>query len=518
MTRTLQWAGLVLAGVLLLLWPAIYNGYPLAYSDTGGYLEGGFSLKPLPDRSMAYGLFMRVTSLGVSLWGVVAAQAVLLVYLITRTAQAFVAGIRPLGVLRIIAGVALLTPASWYASLLLMDVFTPILLLSAALFVFGRHPNWERGLLAALAVASVATHTANPVLSLLPLGVSSAVLWWRGRTIPEFKEWGRRLVIMAVLTVCAMAGMMSVNRVAFGRFALNPSSHMFMMARLSETPLLKAYLERTCDQEHWAVCKARPELPYESAQYFLWNPAATVASIDWQQATPEYDRIIRDILTEPSGLRFFTWDCLTRGARLLVSLRLTAFDPELAASAATLSIQRLFPHEAPAYLAARQFNDALGIRAGLEWIQLVCFLAATGWLVRSLARGLGRAGLQMVVFLCAGVIVNAFVMAGLSAVDGRYQARVAWLIVLLALVVHRVPDGRHGRSTSANTVRGDRGAALEALSRSIVGRRVRRLNSRCDRNRVGSRLSRGRHVDQAVLHKRRRLAKMRGLLPRVRDA
>jgi hypothetical protein len=61
-----------IATTCLLLFDALYNGYPLIYSDTGTYLSSGFLLETPFDRPITYGIFMRISSLnGVSLWGVV---------------------------------------------------------------------------------------------------------------------------------------------------------------------------------------------------------------------------------------------------------------------------------------------------------------------------------------------------------------------------------------------------------------------------------------------------------------
>jgi hypothetical protein len=246
--------------------------------------------------------------------------------------------------------------------------------------------------------------------------------------------WLRRLAVVGGLVVAAALGMMVVNRAAFGRLTLNPSLHMFLMARLSETPLLKAYLERTCAREPLSICEALPELPSVSAQYFLWEPDAIGGRVDWLATKPEYDRIIREILMSPPALASFAGNSVWRGVRLLGSLDLTPFYREGDDSAATDRIEAFFPREAGAYRAARQFTDALGLRAAAEQLHWLGFAAAIVVLGCRLARGLERAPAHAAAFCLAGIAANALVMGGLSAVDGRYHGRVAWLVVLFALV------------------------------------------------------------------------------------
>src|ERR1700682_5592811 len=56
-------------GVCLLLWVAIYNGYPTVFSDTGGYLlTGAFFIPYAPFRAPGYSVFTRLTSQGISPW------------------------------------------------------------------------------------------------------------------------------------------------------------------------------------------------------------------------------------------------------------------------------------------------------------------------------------------------------------------------------------------------------------------------------------------------------------------
>ena len=75
---------LFLLSLVALLWPALYNGFPLVYPDTGAYISSGLRLSVHPDRPVGYGLFILFSSMGISLWFVVVAQALMLNWLIRR--------------------------------------------------------------------------------------------------------------------------------------------------------------------------------------------------------------------------------------------------------------------------------------------------------------------------------------------------------------------------------------------------------------------------------------------------
>src|SRR3954469_25639022 len=76
-----------LCGALFLAIPALYNSYPLVTSDSGAYIENGYKLQVPLDRPLAYSIFIRIASLGITTWGIVLVQALilsLLLLVITR--------------------------------------------------------------------------------------------------------------------------------------------------------------------------------------------------------------------------------------------------------------------------------------------------------------------------------------------------------------------------------------------------------------------------------------------------
>jgi hypothetical protein len=79
----------LLFAAFILLWPAIWNGYPLVFSDTGTYIASAFDQKVPFDRPIGYGDFIQFFSQGVSLWSVVYVQAFFAVYLLWQVVKVF---------------------------------------------------------------------------------------------------------------------------------------------------------------------------------------------------------------------------------------------------------------------------------------------------------------------------------------------------------------------------------------------------------------------------------------------
>lgn len=114
-------------------------------------------------------------------------------------------------------------------------------------------------------------------------------------------------------------------------------------------------------------------------------------------------------------------------------------------------ISRFFPGELAAFRGSAQATGKLPGRAAvlapvqlaLAWAGLVALAALT----LSGRRTLGPWALCL--FSLAAVLVNALVTAGLSGVEDRYEARIAWRLMAFAPVVVLAADRRAGRRAAA---------------------------------------------------------------------
>lgn len=161
---SLRRAMLLSGGAIILLWGALYNGFPLVYNDTGTYLSSGLTLELPLDRPIFYGLFLRATqALSLNLWTPIAAQALILAWLLLLVIRK----VRPGVALWETAGVWLLlafgTALPWFCGQLMADVFTGILALSGYLLILHRPSlRWlETAFLSALFLVSLLVHSSN---------------------------------------------------------------------------------------------------------------------------------------------------------------------------------------------------------------------------------------------------------------------------------------------------------------------------------------------------------------------
>ena len=133
----------------VLLWPALWNGYPLVFSDTGTYLSQAIEHYLGWDRPVFYSLFLFPLHMTVTTWPAIAAQALLVTHTLHLVRRALLPEVSAWWLLPGVGCLAIATALPWFASQLMPDVFTAILVLVLALLVLvpercrdGSAPGW----------------------------------------------------------------------------------------------------------------------------------------------------------------------------------------------------------------------------------------------------------------------------------------------------------------------------------------------------------------------------------------
>lgn len=432
-------SGLVLAaGTLVILMPALVNGYPFVFADTGTYIRSAFTGYVPYDRPYWYGPFIRATSLGgFSLWGVAVAQALLCAWCIRRVCAL---GMPQHPIRAFLAACLLLAVGSglgWYAAQLTPDVFTGIGLLAVFTLVRDRKARWLRVVDVALIVAACWYHTSN--LLILPLAGAALLVIGRRDGAALLRPGAIALV---AATALAWGGLALANRAADGEAYISRNSHVFLMGRMLDTGMLGPYLDEHCAQEHFGICAYRDSLPANSFA-FLWSDRSPVARQGgWDATREEYTRIVHGSFRQP---KYLWWHM--RGSFLSTAEQLGAWRIcqhlesrwyRTDTSPPYWEIRDHVPHELPRYLGSLQ-NGGRG-ELGMRWPDLVyrLVLAAALFAVlwRLLFRGASPEPGEAVRFgwyALVAIVIGAGVCASLSVVDSRYLGRDSWLLPLAAL-------------------------------------------------------------------------------------
>jgi len=132
--RYIAWAGSIAIAVLALLLPALLNGFPLVFADTGGYIARPFE-RTLALRSALYGTFVAAT-IPFYFWPVIVGQAGLTTWLFAITLR--VHDLKGPVLLGSCVGIlAVFTSLPWYVGQLMPDIFVPLAVLALHLLAFG---------------------------------------------------------------------------------------------------------------------------------------------------------------------------------------------------------------------------------------------------------------------------------------------------------------------------------------------------------------------------------------------
>lgn len=432
---------------LALILPAIWNGFPLVYSDTGAYLATAFEGKVPMARPTGYGLFIRYTSLGGQLWLTMLAQGLLFAGLLMRTVRVALPQVAVWkAYLPAVASAVGLTGMAWYASTLMPDIFTGLVALVFFLILYDQEVRWwGRLIYAALAYVFCFAHYSHMalLLALAGLGLMAWLMqavYKRLRRLPDINRIfpvGR--LIWAVLPVgLTIFSYYYVNYANDLGWRMTRSSHVFTMARLSETGLLQEYLHETCGYKQWSLCPYADSLP-DNAAAFIWNEDSPFKKTGyWDQSRPQYDSLLADFFSRGHYLKQYLK--ISAASGLAQMLELTVGDgltPYNESSSPYKFFERAMPDKLPAYSTSRQFERELQFgweRHLLDWTMILSALLLVAALVWR-GRNLPREVWGWVIIAVASYVVNAWCTGALANVYARLQARVAWVVPLACCLV-----------------------------------------------------------------------------------
>ena len=434
-------------GAALLLWPALLNGYPLVFSDTGAFLAQTVEGWAIWDKPFVYGPALHAFHGRLTLWGPALAQGLLLSWLVWLAQRGFLGGARPGRHLALCAGLAAGSAAPWFTAQLMPDILAPALVLALALLGFAadRLSRAE-----ALGLQGVAALAAAAHLSHLPLAAALVLL------VLAATRRARPALRCAAPLGAAVALLLAGNLATQGRLAVSPYGAVFALARLvADGPAARTIAAR-CPDAGWQLCRWAGRLPADS-DLFLWSGDGPV----WSPRTdgllpggpislaPEAGAILAETLRrEPLAVLRAAlgngWAQLRRArvgdalgpenleASVGRQLALGFPAAEQARFAAGLQARGLLPSAAAPVLALQPLLLLLGAGATL----LGCWRAARHGDARML-------GLLLAVLV--GVTVNALVTGALSGPHDRYQARIAWLLPLAGLLAFASPRSEAAR-------------------------------------------------------------------------
>ncbi|MGB8493065.1 MAG: hypothetical protein WCE53_01575 [Candidatus Acidiferrum sp.] len=421
------------AAVCALLWVALFNGYPIVFSDTASYLLTGLTFIAFwPFRSPGYSIFTKLASLGISAWLVIGVQAIIVVYVLDKTCEYLIGNERRYRDICLLASVSILaalTSLPWLVSQLMPDVFAGIVFLSSFLLAFNDQLPWKsRMSLAAILMISTAAHT-----SLLPIAACFVTLLIIIKLVARLRRAATlRGAVLASLIVPLIAGGLSTATLNYRMhlgFRFSPSGQLFMLSRLFADGLAADFLRENCPKQPLIACSYLSQLPHTQTEFLFENHPLLWEMIGHQG---EMDEIVHGTLATHK-LGFLTSsikETLLQFAAFRTGDEVRSYQAKEWNRAV---VAQVFPRDFRAFLSSKETrghllplaNAAVAIDTVAFWLSVVICLAF------SCIKPMGRLN-QFFYSAMAFLLINAAVCATFSGVFDRYQSRVAWLAALCA--------------------------------------------------------------------------------------
>jgi len=425
---------------LVLLLPALFNRFPLVYSDTGTYLAA--AMKPfIPvDRPIHYSVLLYALHLRQTLWPIVVAQAALTIAILAILFDVSVGRLRGLHMAALVAIIAAISTLPVLVSEVIPDLFTPLLICSLVILALHSTTLTKGGkvFLYTIVVLAICVHQANFLIAsamLLTLTVA------RSRLKPRLAG--------PLLAVCAGFGLLVAPNAANEMFRHHNLSvfptrggSVMMLAKLLDDGIGFDYLDEECKNSSFSICAELPALHEDrrksenpdSLNFFLWGWPLEAAG-GWERVQKYAGSVVAQCLFRYPG-RFViatVLDFSRQSVRLGTGEGIFRYDDR---SFVSITLKTNFP--SAVYDEFRRSRQQSG---SLDFGQIsklhICIVVLSVVILGALAKSVYTADTKFaatIFMLLAGFFANALVMGTLSHPYDRYQNRVSCLIPLAAIM------------------------------------------------------------------------------------
>jgi len=417
-----------LAIPVLLLAPAIWNGYPLLQYDTGGYLARWYEGYLVPSRSTVFGIYLHYGEAS-SFWINLGIQALATLWILQLVLRVF-GMTRPSRLAAISLVLILTTALPWLASMLLTDIFAGLSVLS--LFILVLHGDKvstpEKLLLFVFTAFSGATHSAT-----LAVLLGLCLCGWIARPWLHARIALSGLLQGSLTIVAGAAMLLAANFALSGQLAWTPGGSGVAFGRMMQDGIVASYLRAHCPDERLKLCPYRDQLP-ATADAFLWGNSMFNTLGRFKGLDDEMGFIVLHSLAE-----YPAWQA--KAALAATAEQLTEVATGEGTNGWIPHTYGIIEHYIPAQLgpmrAAHQQHWEINFRA-INFIHVPVALASMLSMIVIGAAAMRRRQLDDLTLLAATVSLallgNAFVCGVISGPHDRYGARMVWIATLVALI------------------------------------------------------------------------------------
>jgi len=419
-----------LAAALILLAPALWNGFPLLQYDTGGYFARWHEGTLEESRSTVYSLFLHFLSRP-NFWPVVVVQTLLAVWILWLVLRSHGLGERARILPITVAALSILTALPWLTSQLITDILSGLAVLALYLVVTrgDTFRAWERAALMAFIAFAVATH--NATLAVLMLLVAAGIV---------FALFHRKLVPLAgvrrgaLALVLGAALLVTTNYAVARRLAWTPGGIALLFGRMLNEGIAQRFLAEHCPDPRFKLCDHQSELPNDADKFF-WGESVFDRLGRFKGMNVEMATIVLESLADYPGEQI-------KGAAIATGRQLVMVNTGYGVNTEVWHtygmIGNYAPQMEPAMNAAHQQHHDLNFPA-INRVHVPVAYLAMMLLIGVIALAARHERLARVrplaVTVALALLANAFVCGALSNPHDRYGARMVWLAVLVLLLI-----------------------------------------------------------------------------------
>jgi hypothetical protein len=425
--------------IAALLWPALWNGFPIVFYDTGGYLTRPFTQTLELGRSALFGAFL-AGGIPLNFWPNIVVQAVVVAWVLTLELRAQGLSDRLMAYWLVIIALSGLTGLPWYAAQLMPDVLVPVTVLALHLLAVKDTllRRWERATLVVIVSFAIASHMT---ILALALGLLAVAGFWcalssrLGLTGPLLRH-----AVLAITLGLFISGLS--NLVIGGHFGFTPGGMNFLFARLVQDGIVSLYLADRCLHEVIALCQYQHDIAAFSTSDWLWDEDSPLYKLGGPDAfASEAQRIVIATAIDYPIMHIRT---AFKAALDQFGSFATGDGIDPLAWNTYWALEKFAPKTFTAFVAARQQQGSIdftvmnAIHVPVGWLAIgalpLILLASARRLIPPNSADLAATTL----IALAG---NAFICGALSNPHDRYQSRLiplALLSIIVAALSYRV--------------------------------------------------------------------------------
>lgn len=434
------WALSIVLSTLLLIAPALWNGFPLLEYDTGGYLARWYEGSLLINRPLIYGLLL-TANVPFAFWPVIIFQSLLTFWILAVVLRTHGYGGRPMLVFGFVAVLSVVSTLPWITAILLTDIYAGLAILAFYMLLArsDQLTRFERWAFVALIACACASHSATLAVMMM-LSAASIVL-----TLFDRVRLPRIRVAQGVLAIALGAVIVvGTNFLLVKRLTWTPGGSSMYFGRMLQAGIVTKYLDKHCPDPSIKLCAIKDRLP-DNADDWFWANKDFDALGRFAGMTAEMQKVALGAASE------FPLDVLTSTIEATAAQLVAVRSGEGVVNwiwHTYFIVKDHAPQLQPAMWAARQQKgeisftaiNAVHYPAALIAMAFLPVILIMGWSGR-LPRAFGDLAFACILALLA----NAFVCGGLANPHDRYGARVVWLAVFIAgLALLRLHEQRAG--------------------------------------------------------------------------